>query len=191
MCNAPRCVVKVKASYSFSFVLPFLPHPLAVDQARRDLMRCVQQSFPRCWTNSAQMCCQPTKRLQSPVSRLKRFYGHPRLSPFKKLSQDSSLRAALWRWASEFHAEQDWFLDEMLHTLRGWHVSPGWLRTEVQSHRQSDSVLAMGEPFKSLARAGRCNRSPGWTTANECENDLSRSLRNTKQRAENSRSLAG
>lgn len=50
---------------------------------------------------------------------------HPRLSAHGMIPE-GKLKTALQRWAREFHAEEAWFLDETLKTLRGWHVASDW-----------------------------------------------------------------
>jgi len=73
-------------------------------------------------------------------------------SPHTRIPE-GPLKSALHRWAKEFHAEQDWFLDEILRTLRGWSVAPDWresLRTNpIVTAPIVPKVgdLAMGERF--------------------------------------------
>ena len=146
---------------------------IAVEQARWDLMRCIRRVFPemleRLSTDvfpayaalaKSDLDIEDAKRGQAALFSLsaalaksdldiEAILWHPRLSPFKELPQDSPLRTALSRWAREFHAEQDWFLDEMLRTLRGWHVMPLW-RSELECNPIGKviSIVAWGEPFR-------------------------------------------
>jgi hypothetical protein len=122
---------------------------IAVEQARRDLMRCVPRVFPKMLKQLAADVLPAYKELAESDFKIEVILWHSRLSPFKELPQDSTLRAALSKWASEFHAQQDWFLDHMLRTLRGWHISPEW-RSELKCNPIGGviSTVAMGEPFK-------------------------------------------
>jgi hypothetical protein len=122
---------------------------IAVEQARRDLMRCIRRVFPIMLERLATDVLPAYEELAKSDFKIEATLWHPRLSPFKELPQDKSLRTALSRWASEFQAEQDWFLDHMLRTLRGWHVAPDW-RSELKCNPIGGvtSTLAMGEPFK-------------------------------------------
>jgi hypothetical protein len=121
---------------------------IAVEQARRDLMRCVKRVFPKMLKQLAADVLPAYEEIAKSDFKIEAILWHPRLSPFKKIPQNSSLRTSLSRWANEFHAEQDWFLDEMLRTLRGWYVAPDW-RSELRCNPIGTvtSVVACGDPF--------------------------------------------
>ena len=120
-------------------------------KARRALMETVREYFPEMLERLATDVLPAYADWQQ-ESANPRFTPEAILfskpSPFKALTQDSSLRTALWKWATEFHAEQDWFLDEMLRTLRGWHVAPDW-RSELRCNPigQVTTIVARGGPF--------------------------------------------
>ena len=120
----------------------------AVQNARRDLMRCVRDVFPKMLNQLSADVFPAYDELAKSNFDVEAILWHPRLSPFKEIPDDCRLRSALSKWAVEFHAEQDWFLDHMLRTLRGWHVAPDW-RAELKCNPQGSviSTLATGERF--------------------------------------------
>jgi len=121
----------------------------AVLRARQNLMRCVLRVFPEMLKQLSAEVFSAYIELAKSDFNIEKFLWNSMLSPFENLPQESSLRAKLSKWASKFHAEQDWFLDEMLRTLRGWHVAPDW-RTELRCNPIGGvtTTLACGEPFK-------------------------------------------
>ncbi len=122
---------------------------VAVEQARRDLMRCVRQVFPKMLKKLAAEVLPAYRALAKSGFKIEATLWNSSVSPFEKLPQDSSLRSGLSKWASEFHAEQDWFLDEMLRTLRGWDVAPHWCtKLKCNPIGTATSIIAMGKPFK-------------------------------------------
>jgi hypothetical protein len=121
---------------------------VAVQQARWDLMRCVRRVFPSMLEQLAVDVLPAYKELAKSDFKIEAILWHSRLSPVKELPEDSSLRNALLRWAGKFHAEQDWFLDHMLRTLRGWHVASDW-RSKLKCNPIGGvtSMVAWGEQF--------------------------------------------
>lgn len=121
---------------------------VALEQARRDLMRSIRQVFPEMLKKLAAEVLPAYEALANSDFKIERILWNSQFSPFEKLPQDCYLSSAISTWASEFHAEQGWFLDEMLRTLRGWHVAPDW-RTELKCNPigRVTSTVAMGEPF--------------------------------------------
>jgi hypothetical protein len=122
---------------------------ITIEQARWGLMRCVRRVFREMLEQLAVDVLPAYKELAKSDFDIDAILWNSRLSPFKKLPQNSSLRTELSKWASTFHAEQDWFLDEMLRTLRGWHVAPDW-RSDLKCNPigRVISTVAMGDPFK-------------------------------------------
>ena len=122
---------------------------IAVEQARWDLMRCVRRVFPEMLEKLASEVLPAYKELAKSDFKIEAILWNARLSPFKKLPQGSPLQTALSKWVNEYHAEQDWFADEMLRTLRGWHVAPDWC-SELKCNPIGGvtSTVAMGELFK-------------------------------------------
>ena len=122
---------------------------IAVEQARWDLMRCVRRVFPDMLEQLALEVLPAYTELAKSDFKIEAILWNARLSPFKKLPQGSPLQTALSKWVNEYHAEQDWFADEMLRTLRGWHVAPDW-RSELRCNPIGGvtSTVAMGELFK-------------------------------------------
>ncbi len=77
--------------------------------------------------------------------------GKPQIHVEKKTGKvtlahyNPRLKSALSQWANEFHAENDWFLDETLRTLRGWYVDSDWRQSlRWNPHSGVGSILAMG-----------------------------------------------
>ena len=122
---------------------------IAVEQARWDLMRCVRRVYPEMLKQLAADVLPAYKELAKSDFKIEAILWHSRLSPSKELPQNSTLRTELSKWSNKFHAEQDWFLDQMLRTLRGWHVAPDWC-SELRCNPIGGvtSTIAMGEPFK-------------------------------------------
>lgn len=115
---------------------PLLAHseyvpPGAFIGARRDLMERVRSVFPEMLTRLSTDVFPAYEALVVSGFNVEAILGHPR--PFEKLPKGSSLRAALSKWASEFNAEQDWFLADTIRTLRDWHTVPLW-RSELRCH---------------------------------------------------------
>jgi hypothetical protein len=112
---------------------------------------------------------------------------HPSVSPYTSLSE-GLLKSKLLAWAKKFHAEQDWFLDEILRTLRGWYVTPGWRRSlRTNPIGTSITLLPAGEPLpiygfwdpQSLAWVDYCRKA-----REEFEKELSKQEAAGRQRAE-------
>ena len=121
----------------------------AVERARQALMECVLRVFPEMLKQLSAEVFPAYEALASSDFKTEEVLWHSRRSPFKELPQDSSLRTELSKWASRYHAQQDWFLVHMLRTLRGWHVAPNW-RAELKCNPIGGvtTTLASGEPFK-------------------------------------------
>lgn len=126
------------------------PGSIDADQARRILMLRVRKVFPRMLE---QLAAEVLPAYESIYEALPKFDFNEsilsRVSPFEELRPDSTLRAALLKWASEFHAEEGWFLDDILRTLHGWHVAPGWrAKLRCNSTGRAFNTLAVGETFQ-------------------------------------------
>lgn len=122
---------------------------IAVQEARRILMESARRVFPKMLERLAADVLPVYEEPARSGFNLEAVLWHSGLSPFKELPQESSLRFELSKWASEFHAEQGWFLDDTLRTLRGWHIAPDWL-SELKWNPIGGvtTAVAWGEPFK-------------------------------------------
>jgi hypothetical protein len=73
----------------------------------------------------------------------------PLASPYEALTNSGGLKAALSKWAAEFHVEDGWLMDGALRTLQGWYAAPDWrasLKWDTLHGREGPDVV--GESFE-------------------------------------------
>jgi len=120
----------------------------AVWMARLELMRAVRQVYPTMLKCLAAHVFPAYVELAESGFKFDAILWHPRLSPCTMIPR-SGLKLALSEWATKFHAESGWFLDEVVRTLRGWYVAPEWRGTlRWNPIGGVTSTLAMGECFQ-------------------------------------------
>lgn len=140
---------KIKRLAYCEYVLPDAEGSIAVWAARLDLMRAVNRLFPEMLQRLSSDVLPAYAELAKSGFSFDSFLWHPRLSPRLKIPEDSLLKTALSQWAIKYHAETDWFLDETLKTLRGWHVAPDWRESlRWNPHSGVTSTLTMGREFE-------------------------------------------
>ena len=121
-----------RLTYS-EYVIPDSPQNLAVRMARRDLMAAVRRLHRPMLARLSADVFPAYDELARSGFDFDHALWNPQISPHSVI-YESRLESALHAWAKEFHAEQDWFLDETLRILHGWYVVPDWreaLRTNT------------------------------------------------------------
>jgi hypothetical protein len=77
-----------------------------------------------------------------------------RPNAFELLSDEPALESALFEWAHEFNAEEDWLIMGAFRTLRDWHIAPDWRASyKWNTFCSHDDVPVVGPDFEF--RSGR------------------------------------
>jgi hypothetical protein len=141
---------------------------IEVSSARLRLFEAVQRIYP---TFLEKLSAEVFPLYQDLAEVGCRFWGidGPRhLSPYELINQGSSsysaghtadtpasmrkradLKSALSKWASEFHADRIWLMDDALRTLRGWYVAPEWRESlKWKPFYGHSSSASTGEAFQ-------------------------------------------
>jgi hypothetical protein len=130
------------------YVLPDSEHSTATEMARRDLMRAVERCHRVMLEKLSHSVFPAYAELAKSGFGFDDILWHPRLSPHTLIPETSPLKSALSEWAREFHAENGWFLDDALRTLRGWFVAPDWRESlRWNPNGRLSYTVAMGERF--------------------------------------------
>jgi len=142
--------INPRLTYS-EYVSPDPEQSSAVEMARWDLMDATRRVHrPMLERLSADVFPAYSDLAESGFD-FDKILCHP--SPHTKIPE-GPLKSALYVWAENFHAERDWFLDEILRTLRGWYVAPDW-RKSLRSNPIGfvTPTLPLGKRFYFIYRA--------------------------------------
>jgi hypothetical protein len=135
------------------YVSPDSDNSVEVWQARRQLIEAAKRVYPiflkKLSTDVFPLYCQLAKEDKLARGRndfAKALWGK---SPFEALTDDGGLKLALYKWAAQFNAEEEWLMVGALRTLRGWYVAPDWLEALAWNpqHGRKESPM-VGKAFE-------------------------------------------
>ena len=129
------------------YVLPTPDQSIATEMARRDLMRAVLRVHRTMLEKLSETVFPAYCELAESSFDFDAILSHPRLAPSTKIP-DGKLKVALQHWASEFHIEESWLLDDALRTLGDWYVAPDWRESlRWNPVGSATPTIALGAPF--------------------------------------------
>jgi hypothetical protein len=145
------------------YVLPGTEANSDVWRARLRLMETVKEVLPKLLERLSQDVL-PVYGKIAELEGLAQLVWGP--SPYEALPERSELRLALAKWASEFHIDATWMLDDALRTLQVWWATPERAeRLQWNSVRASRGGDVIGEDFEF--------RHYGWAASQQAWSDYS------------------
>ena len=160
------------------YVSPDQGYSIEVGRARLQLIETVKRVYPTLLEKLAAEVFPHYCDLAEEGFEFDRIlWSPPRVSPFEVLPEDSGLKSALSKWATEFNVEAVWLIDQALRTLRDWYVTPEW-RESLTWHQMY--------PHEGGATGERATTVVGWVgwekigigqrSGKEVEDELSGSM---------------
>ena len=121
---------------------------IQVSRARLELFESVRRVYPRFLKKLSTRVFPFYRDLAEAKCKFWGIDGPSHLSPYELITQTSAassgghcadsattikkrqkLKAALAKWATDFHADRLWLKDDAVRTLRGWHSAPEWRKS--------------------------------------------------------------
>ena len=130
------------------YVSPDPDNSIEVSRARMQLIEAAKRVYPEFLEKLSTEVFPFYSELAGQGYNFDNILWSPSISPSDALPQESGLKSALYKWATEFNAKAAWLMDDALRTLRGWQVTPEWRESlrwnPLHSH---SSTASAGKSF--------------------------------------------